>query len=317
MDAALEPFEAVGRRSGGSAPATRDLAVGAAARPRPGAPGRGAGRSAGVVLHRAGWRAASGCCVGGASASRLAAASRSESAAGAHVMLRVLTTWLPWRDGRAARCLPGRRRAGSPLIGGGGATGTPARDDASCPDGLARRGAAGRRSRSACRRWWRRRWRRTCAIWAVTCMPRIASTLRRSMPTASSARLRSRWRWPQRDVEHVEGLERDLDVLQGRDVERGHDDALVGLVERGQRSGRRRPAAVSTTTKSKPSLSVRRIRDTSIGVTRSRTSGRSGRGQHHQRVLVAGRAGPRASAGRERPRSRWPARSSASGRAAW
>ena len=32
-------------------------------------------------------------------------------------------------------------------------------------------------------------------------------------------------------VEQVEGLDGDLGVLDRRDVERGHDDALVGLVE--------------------------------------------------------------------------------------
>ena len=58
---------------------------------------------------------------------------------------------------------------------------------------------------------------------------------RRRCPTASSARLSSRWRWSAGDVEHVERLERHLDVLEGRHVERGHHDALVGLVERGQR----------------------------------------------------------------------------------
>src|SRR6478735_5556205 len=37
------------------------------------------------------------------------------------------------------------------------------------------------------------------------------------------------------DVEHLDGVEGDLDVLQGRDVERRDDDALVGLVQGGQR----------------------------------------------------------------------------------
>ena len=36
------------------------------------------------------------------------------------------------------------------------------------------------------------------------------------------------------EVEQVQGLQGDLGVLDGRDVEGGHDDALVGLVEGAQ-----------------------------------------------------------------------------------
>ena len=69
----------------------------------------------------------------------------------------------------------------------------------------------------------------------ATGMPRIDSTRSAPEPDVVVGPVEQQVAVVAGDVEHLEGLERDLDVLQGRDVERGDDDALVGLVEGGQR----------------------------------------------------------------------------------
>ena len=72
-------------------------------------------------------------------------------------------------------------------------------------------------------------------IWVEMSMPRIDSTfcgvdadgvvgpVEQQVPVAAA------------DVEHLEGVQGDLDVLEGGHVERRDDHALVGLLERGQR----------------------------------------------------------------------------------